>query len=239
LSRLQLITLDLDNTLWDVGTTIRAAEQDLVAWLKTHANPAHDIYTSQALAELRTQTLQKHPDLQHDLSQLRIEILFNVMQAANYREHQARDLALAAFEVFFAGRNRVTFFPGAIEMLQALSDRYPVYALTNGNADTTRTGISAYLKGAISSALVGASKPDPSMFHAALTKAGVSAQQCIHIGDHLHDDIRGASDVGMHSIWVNLQQAELSNSDPQPSHEVNHLDDINAAVTAIEKSLAS
>jgi hypothetical protein len=43
----------------------------------------------------------------------------------------------------------------------------------------------------------------------------------------------------MHSIWVNLQQAELSNSDPQPSHEVNHLDDINAAVTAIEKSLAS
>ena len=124
-------------------------------------------------------------------------------------------------------------------MLKTLSKRYPVYALTNGNADASRTGISPYLKGAISSALVGASKPDPSMFHAALNQAGTSAQYCVHIGDHLHDDIRGADAVGMHSIWVNLQQSERADSDPSPTREVNQLSDIVAAVTAIEASLSA
>ena len=133
----------------------------------------------------------------------------------------------------------MAFFPGALEMLKTLSERYPVYALTNGNADASRTGISPYLKGAISSALVGASKPDPSMFHAALNQAGTSAQYCVHIGDHLHDDIRGADAVGMHSIWVNLQQSERADSDPSPTREVNQLSDIVAAVTAIEASLSA
>ena len=173
------------------------------------------------------------------LSGLRIEILSNVMRKAQYQEQEARNLAEAAFEVFFAGRNRVAFFPGALEMLKTLSERYPVYALTNGNADASRTGISPYLKGAISSALVGASKPDPSMFHAALNQAGTSAQYCVHIGDHLHDDIRGADAVGMHSIWVNLQQSERADSDPSPTREVNQLSDIAAAVTAIEASLSA
>ncbi|MEC8695352.1 MAG: HAD-IA family hydrolase [Pseudomonadota bacterium] len=239
MSRLQLITLDLDNTLWDVEKTIRAAEQDLIIWLQTNAEPAHQIYVSNDLLELREQTLRQHPNLRHDLSRLRIEILSNVMRKAQYQEQEARNLAEAAFEVFFAGRNRVAFFPGALEMLKTLSERYPVYALTNGNADASRTGISPYLKGAISSALVGASKPDPSMFHAALNQAGTSAQYCVHIGDHLHDDIRGADAVGMHSIWVNLQQSERADSDPSPTREVNQLSDIAAAVTAIEASLSA
>ncbi|GIR63991.1 MAG: hypothetical protein CM15mP68_6570 [Pseudomonadota bacterium] len=87
--------------------------------------------------------------------------------------------------------------------------------------------------------MVGASKPDPSMFHAALNQAGTSAQYCVHIGDHLHDDIRGADAVGMHSIWVNLQQSERADSDPSPTREVNQLSDIVAAVTAIEASLSA
>jgi len=236
MSRIQVITLDLDNTLWDVEKTIRAAERDLIDWLKQQAEPAHEIYTSDALMGLRDQTLQQHPSIRHDLSQLRIEILTNVMRAAHYSESDAKNLAQAAFEVFFAGRNRVVFFDGALEMLQALSARYPVYALTNGNADTERTGISKYLQGAISSAQVGASKPDPSMFHTALTQAGASAQQGVHIGDHLQDDIAGASNVGMHSIWVNLQASVLSDDDPSPSHEVTHLRDIDHAVAAIEKN---
>ncbi|MEC7076618.1 MAG: HAD family hydrolase, partial [Pseudomonadota bacterium] len=100
MSRLQLITLDLDNTLWDVEKTIRAAEQDLIIWLQTNAEPAHQIYVSNDLLELREQTLRQHPNLRHDLSRLRIEILSNVMRKAQYQEQEARNLAEAAFEVF-------------------------------------------------------------------------------------------------------------------------------------------
>jgi HAD superfamily hydrolase (TIGR01509 family) len=238
MNSLQLITLDLDNTLWDVEKTIRAAEQDLVQWLAQHASAAHKIYSSSDMLELRNQTLQQHADLRHDLSRLRIEILFNVMRAAQYPAAEARKLAEAAFEVFFAGRNRVVFFPYALEMLQTLSARYPIYALTNGNADTERTGISQYLQGAISSAQVGASKPDPRMFQTALDQAGVKAHQCVHIGDHLDDDIKGATAVGMHSIWVNLHKTQEVEKALTPSFEVNHLSEIVSAVASIEAALS-
>ena len=237
MNSLKLVTLDLDNTLWDVEKTIRAAEQELVQWLAQHAGAAHKIYSSSDMVELRNQTLQQHANLRHDLSRLRIEVLFNVMRAAQYPEDEARKLAEAAFEVFFAGRNRVVFFPHALEMLQTLSARYPIYALTNGNADTTRTGISQYLRGAISSAQVGASKPDPRMFQAALDQAGVQAHQCVHIGDHLDDDIKGANAVGMHSIWVNLHNTQSVDKTLQPRFEVTHLSEIVSTVASIESTL--
>lgn len=237
MNSLKLVTLDLDNTLWDVEKTIRAAEQELVQWLAQHAGAAHKIYSSSDMVELRNQTLQQHANLRHDLSRLRIEVLFNVMRAAQYPEDEARKLAEAAFEVFFAGRNRVVFFPHALEMLQTLSARYPIYALTNGNADTTRTGISQYLRGAISSAQVGASKPDPRMFQAALDQAGVQAHQCVHIGDHLDDDIKGANAVGMHSIWVNLHKTQSVDKTLQPRFEVTHLSEIVSTVASIESTL--
>ena len=226
MNSLKLVTLDLDNTLWDVEKTIRAAEQELVQWLAQHAGAAHKIYSSSDMVELR-----------NHLSRLRIEILFNVMRAAKYPADEARKLAEAAFEVFFAGRNRVVFFPHALEMLQTLSARYPIYALTNGNADTTRTGISQYLRGAISSAQVGASKPDPRMFQAALDQAGVQAHQCVHIGDHLDDDIKGANAVGMHSIWVNLHKTQSVDKTLQPRFEVTHLSEIVSTVASIESTL--
>lgn len=237
MNSLKLVTLDLDNTLWDVEKTIRAAEQELVQWLAQHAGAGHKIYSSSDMVELRNQTLQQHANLRHDLSRLRIEVLFNVMRAAQYPEDEARKLAEAAFEVFFAGRNRVVFFPHALEMLQTLSARYPIYALTNGNADTTRTGISQYLRGAISSAQVGASKPDPRMFQAALDQAGVQAHQCVHIGDHLDDDIKGANAVGMHSIWVNLHNTQSVDKTLQPRFEVTHLSEIVSTVASIESTL--
>lgn len=236
---LRLVTLDLDNTLWDVEKTIRAAEQELVQWLAQHARPAHDIYTSSDILDLRNQTLERHPDIRHDLSRLRIEILFSVMRAAQYPVDEARKLADAAFEVFFAGRNRVAFFPHALEMLRALSARYPIYALTNGNADAKRTGISPYLQGAISSADVGASKPDPRMFQAALDRAGIEAQHCVHIGDHIEDDINGANAVGMHSIWVNLNNTQTVDEGSEPGHQVHHLSEVMGAIAAIEATLAN
>jgi putative hydrolase of the HAD superfamily len=37
ISRIRAITLDLDDTLWPIGPTIRRAEAVLQAWLQEHA----------------------------------------------------------------------------------------------------------------------------------------------------------------------------------------------------------
>lgn len=49
----------------------------------------------------------------------------------------------------------------------------------------------------------GASKPDPAIFRCAQERLGVSASDCIFVGDSYENDIVGAQHAGWKSIWLN------------------------------------
>ena len=227
----KLITLDLDNTLGDVDSIIVQAEADMVEWLRTHVPESLAHYRKEVLHEIRQDVFVKHADKSHDLSFMRVQVLFEVMQRAGLKTRHARTAAQQAFEVFYEGRNRVKLFPGAQEMLQQLSQSYDVYALTNGNANIHKAGLTEYFQGAFSSADVGNKKPHPQMFLTPLAQLAAKPHEAIHVGDHLIDDIQGADAVGMHSVWVNLNNTQRDDQDPQPTREVQSLHDV---VDAIE-----
>lgn len=63
-------------------------------------------------------------------------------------------------------------------------------------------GIDPYFDFKVISAVFGAAKPSPKIFHEALKKASVSAAEAVHVGDSLEDDIRGAHLAGVKAIWV-------------------------------------
>ena len=200
---IRLITLDLDNTLWDIEKTMVRAEKELRLHLKSVSVNAFDIYCSEATSEIRDRLLREQPDLRSNLTEFRKLLLGEVFFRAGNSVQDSKMLANSAFNKFFEFRNKVVFFEGAIDVLKALSERYKVYALTNGNADVKMIGIDKFLSGAVSSADVGVSKPNPKIFEATLKKAGEEASSCIHIGDDYEDDIVGASNAGIASIWLN------------------------------------
>ena len=72
------------------------------------------------------------------------------------------------------------------------------------------------------------------MFEAALDQVGVLARECAHVGDHLVDDIEGATAVGMHTVWVNFADAPLTTADPAPSETVRELPQVVAAIERID-----
>ncbi len=49
---------------------------------------------------------------------------------------------------------------------------------------------------------VGAAKPDPAIFCAALTDNGLQPSQALHIGDSLIADVQGAEAAGMAALWL-------------------------------------
>ena len=202
---IHLITLDLDNTLWDIEKTMVRAEKELRMHLKSVSERAFDIYCSETTSEIRNRLLREQPGLQSNLTEFRKVLLGEIFFRAGNSIQDSKILASSAFNTFFEFRNKVVFFEGAINVLIALSEKYKVYALTNGNADVRMIGIDKYLSGAVSSAEVGVSKPNPEIFEAALNKAGVEAKSCIHVGDDYEDDIVGASNAGIASIWLNHQ----------------------------------
>jgi putative hydrolase of the HAD superfamily len=66
-----------------------------------------------------------------------------------------------------------------------------------------RTELSELVDGAVTSAEVGAAKPDPAIFAAALARAGgVPSSAAVHAGDSLEADVAGARAAGLDAVLV-------------------------------------
>lgn len=200
LTNIRAITLDLDDTLWPIWPAIERAEKALDDWLHGNAPMTAALFSSPAARhEIREHVTRSRPELKHNLSGIRREAI----RLALYRSKEDPLLAEQAFEVFFEERNRVTLFDDTVLALEFLSGRYPLVAVSNGNADIQRIGIASYFKASISAQAFGVGKPDPRIFHAAAGAAEVEPSQVLHVGDDATLDVLGALNCGMQAVWVN------------------------------------
>jgi putative hydrolase of the HAD superfamily len=65
-----------------------------------------------------------------------------------------------------------------------------------------RVGLADELDGVVTSAAVGARKPDPRMFEAALEVAGCAADEALHVGDTPTEDVEGAKAAGIRALLI-------------------------------------
>lgn len=223
LSRIRAVSLDLDDTLWPVWPTIERAEVRLLEWLAHHAPAAHALTVQPGVRQtLRAQALQALPASAHDMSALRQEAIRLALVHAGENPELAGD----AFEVFLAERQRVEFFEDAVPALEFLSQRYPLIALSNGNADVARVGLGRLFAASVSARDVGCAKPDPRMFQRAAEMAGVPVESVLHIGDDAHHDGIGALSVGMQLVWLNRAGKSWEHPSWEPHLTVTGLDEL-------------
>ncbi len=99
--------------------------------------------------------------------------------------------------------------PGALEAVQKIAAHLPIVILTNGIARVQhsrleRSALAPYLSGLFISTEVGAPKPLPDMYLAALHALGdVPPENALMIGDSLTSDIAGACNAGVDACWYN------------------------------------
>jgi len=72
------------------------------------------------------------------------------------------------------------------------------------------TGLAELVDGAVTSAEVGAAKPDPVIFAPALVLAGVGAGEAWHVGDSVAADVEGALAAGIRPVLVARGAAPLA-----------------------------
>ena len=110
--------------------------------------------------------------------------------------------------------------------MRLLKQRYVVIAVTNGNANLERIGISDLFDGVVSAASAGAAKPARPIFDAAVRAGGASAEQTLHVGDHPLDDVHGARDAGLKAVWVNRNGVEWPSEYSAPDAEIRHVGEL-------------
>jgi HAD superfamily hydrolase (TIGR01509 family) len=195
----QVLSFDLDDTLWPIGPVILAAEEELASWLRTQHPEVMRAHSTSTLRAVRERVALEHPDRVHDMTFLRHRAIMKLFGA----DRAAQRHADAAFEIFYAARNRVTLYDDVPAALARLRRRYRLFALSNGNADLDRCGIGELFDGHVTAIAAGFAKPDPRIFLHLERTAGVEAGQVLHIGDDPHADVQGAAAAGMQAIWLN------------------------------------
>ena len=121
----------------------------------------------------------------------------------------ARELLLKIIKRMRSLYQEVTFvlFDDVLSTLKTLKKRkLTIGLITNASKDMISTyrnlGLEPYLDFVVTSSEVGANKPEPPIFLAALEKAGVKASEAVHVGDQYNLDVVGARRVGITPILI-------------------------------------
>ena len=218
---IRLITFDLDDTLWSVKPVIIAADTTLRAWLAEHATRL-EVLTVERLQQLRAEVVQLQPHLDRQVSELRYQVLRRALLQSGYAPIEAQEIAEQAFQVFLAARQNVELFSDVLPTLEQLRREYMLGALSNGNADVRRVGLGEYFSFALNADMLGVAKPEPQVFLTALARAQVPAAQSVHIGDHPQDDVFGAQQVGMRTVWFNPERS-IWTGEREPDAQISQI----------------
>ena len=206
INEIQMITFDLDDTLWDNKPTITNAEIKTRKWIEEKVG-AIEWGDLNDFLQLREALIRKDKSIAWDISKLRIEIFKEKIKGLVSNDEITK-LAEEAFSYFLKKRHEIELFPGVEDALKALSENYMLGVLTNGNADIYKLSIGKYFEFSISSLEAQNSKPNKSHFELAKSHLpNLKYSEMLHIGDHQINDILGAHALGIEVLWFNNTRA--------------------------------
>ena len=119
--------------------------------------------------------------------------------------------------------------PGAAKVLEQLRSRgYKLGIITNGTVESQRakllgSGLLARVDEALISEEEQLRKPDQHIFALAAERLGVTATECVFVGDNPETDIGGAFNAGMKTVWFKGFLPWPGNLSIDPGHTVTTL----------------
>jgi putative hydrolase of the HAD superfamily len=139
----------------------------------------------------------------------------------------------------------VAAVPGAQQILRSLRPRYRLIVATNAadsggdqvRAALARVGLDDLIDDVVTSREVGACKPDPAFFRAALCAASagrrVSARRAVMVGDSWANDVAGALAAGLRAVWFNPSGGGRPCGAPAPDAEIAELSQLPPALEGL------
>lgn len=119
----------------------------------------------------------------------------------------------------------------AAETIAYIRHKYKLGLITNGKTaiqygKVDRLGIRSEFDFILVSEEVGVKKPDNQIFEMAIGRLGLKAEECLYIGDHPRNDIQGASQAGMKTIWIQVNQPWIEELTVKPAYTIKKLGEL-------------
>ncbi|MDL4616128.1 5-amino-6-(5-phospho-D-ribitylamino)uracil phosphatase YigB [Citrobacter amalonaticus] len=202
------ITFDLDDTLYDNRPVIQRTEQEALAFMQNY-HPALRTLQNADLQRLRQAVREAEPEIYHDVTRWRHRAVERAMLNAGLSAEEAITGANAAMMNFAKWRSRVDVPQETHDTLKALAKKWPLVAITNGNAKPELFGLGDYFEFVLRAGPDGRSKPFSDMYFLAAEKLNLPIGEILHVGDDLTTDVAGAIRSGLQACWIKPENADL------------------------------
>ncbi|WP_137940179.1 HAD family hydrolase [Chitinivorax sp. B] len=172
------------------------------------------------------------------------EMSLDQVRVLRFQQLLARfDLDLPHSPLQLANRQRSVFLdnrqliPGAQALLIALRQQgIQIGIITNNTLNEqvdklAHLGIADFIDQLITVDVVGVGKPEPDIFHFALARHRCDPDQAVMVGDSWENDIQGAANAGIRSVWLNRRH--LPRASNTPCSEIHHLTPTDKTVAVI------
>lgn len=201
---------DLDHTLWDFERSAEEAKQSLFTKLKLKEMgiPSYEAFREKYIG-INSGLWALYREGNIEKAALNFNRFYLTLCEFGVDDSEVGKKMAAGFIEEISANTYL--FPHAVEILEYLYAKYPLYIITNGFDEVQfpklkNSGLDRFFKVIITSEEAGSKKPDPSIFHYALNKTHARAEESLMIGDDLEVDINGARQVGIDQLFVNHNQ---------------------------------
>ena len=199
--------MSLRAVLFDVDFTLAKPGPDLgpegYARLGERFSLRLDPARYDAAREAAIETLEKHPELDHD-EEVWVVFTEQIIRGMGGDSERAYECAVAMTKAWENSEN-FELFEDVLPTLEELRR----HSLKLGLVSNTGRDLDAFVAhhgldvdAAVSARMHGKVKPDPSIFHAVLERLAVDAADAVMIGDSPEDDIDGARALGMRAFLL-------------------------------------
>ncbi len=199
--------MELDLVLLDAGNTVVFLDHEAVADIVTSHGTVVDarvLAKVEGVAKRRYESLLRAGVSHEDGWGLYLRAL---LEEAGVEPEAARSMITPlrrAHDAFNLWRRVPVDLRPALERLRALDFRVAIVSNSEGRLPELfeRLGLGAAFETVVDSHFEGVRKPDPELFHRALSRLGVPADRAIYLGDIPGVDIDGAHAAGMKAVLV-------------------------------------
>ncbi|HEY4467549.1 MAG TPA: 5-amino-6-(5-phospho-D-ribitylamino)uracil phosphatase YigB [Klebsiella sp.] len=208
LGQISALTFDLDDTLYDNRPVIDRTLHESLSFVRSY-HPSLSKFDASALNQLRQTLLAAEPDIYHDVTEWRRRALELGMINAGLTAALAKTGADEAMANFAHWRSLIDVPQETHDTLAQLAEKWPLVAITNGNAQPELFGLNDYFRFVLRAGPDGRSKPFADMYHLAAEKLDLPLGEILHVGDDLTTDVAGSLRCGMQACWIKPQGADL------------------------------
>jgi putative hydrolase of the HAD superfamily len=128
-------------------------------------------------------------------------------------------------------RRRLGLYPYVCEVLDILSEHYPLAIITDAQSTYARgelhkVGLLGYFDPIVVSGDHGYRKPDRRLFQLALDGMGVAAGNALYVGNDMFRDIYGAREAGLTTVMFDSDQGAKAYRDCTPHYRITDFRDL-------------